>query len=56
MYDSFVLDWEPEQKGGKPSRGTPPDKRLSENKPPKKPAFPNAAPPFPPNGGKGGKR
>lgn len=31
--------------GGKPSKATPADKRIKENKG-KKPAFPGAAPPF----------
>lgn len=60
-------DEEFEIKGGKPSKGTPADHRLSSNQPgkkpmaddddntpPKKPAFPGAAPPFK-SGGKKGK-
>lgn len=45
--------------GGKPSKGTPADKRLAANKPGAKPAqpatkkpFPGAAPPFKKGGGK----
>jgi hypothetical protein len=39
--------------GGKPSPGTPKDKRLSENKKGNKKPFPGAAPPFKGGGKKG---